>query len=456
PKPVNREHLFTVLQQQLSQKRTKLEKKGKEQADFFRKHDQKAVAAGRALVNEEWVTLAADGARILLETTKSPLFYDDGVVAGVLGVGHDITERYEAAEKEQAASRAKSVFLSSISHELRTPLNAILGYTQVLPGDGMLTDKQRNGIRTIHRAGEHLLLLINDILDISKIESGKLEIVETEVHPVSFFHTIKEIIELRAKEKGLELRYLVEGDLPSAVLVDGLRLRQILLNLLSNAVKFTESGHCAFLIQGERREDERLRLTCTVEDSGPGIEEEYQEVIFEPFRQVGDRLHHGEGTGLGLSISCRLVMLMGGELQLVSPVNKEQAGCEGAGSRFSFTLEVPILQNEIFSSPDPHRQRVSGYTCTAPEEADRQQSILVVDDVPSNRAVLRDILEAVGFIVQEAEDGKNILKTCQENQPDLILMDLLMPGTDGLTAGQKIRQNKKFDHIPIIAVSALV
>lgn len=428
----------------------------KEQADFFRKHDRKAVAAGRALVNEEWITLAVDGARVLLETTKSPLFYDDGIVAGVLGVGHDITERYEAAEKEHAASRAKSVFLSSISHELRTPLNAILGYTQVLLGDGMLTDKQRNGIRTIHRAGEHLLLLINDILDISKIESGKLEIVETEVHPVSFLHTIKDIIELRAKEKGLDFRYLVKGDIPISILVDGLRLRQILLNLLSNAVKFTECGHCTFLVRGERRKNDRLLLTFEVEDSGPGIGKEDQEAIFEPFRQVGDRLHHAEGTGLGLSISCRLVMLMGGDLQLVSPVTREQAGCEGAGSRFSFTLEVPILQNEIFSSPDLSRQQVSGYTCTVPEESSGKQRILVVDDVPSNRAVLRDILEAVNFIVQEAEDGKSILKSCQHSQPDLILMDLIMPETDGLTAALQIRQDKDFAHIPIIAVSALV
>ncbi|MCI5150147.1 MAG: response regulator, partial [Candidatus Electrothrix sp. MAN1_4] len=182
----------------------------------------------------------------------------------------------------------------------------------------------------------------------------------------------------------------------------------------------------------------------------------HQEEIFEPFRQVGDRLHHSEGSGLGLSISSRLVMLMGGDLQLISPLNKEQAGCEGAGSRFFFTLDVPVLQHETVTTQDSIQKRISGYTCTRPKESHQKQRILVVDDVPSNRAVLRDILESVGFIVHEAKDGESVLKSSQTNQPDLILMDLLMPRTDGLTAGLQVRQHKDFSHIPIIAVSALV
>ncbi|MCI5124814.1 MAG: PAS domain S-box protein, partial [Candidatus Electrothrix sp. AR5] len=324
-----------------------------EQADFFRKNDCVAADAGRSVMNEEWVTFASDGAKVLLQTTKTPLIFEDGAVSGILGIGHDITELYGAAEKAEAASRAKSVFLSNITHELRTPLNAILGYTQIFLRDDTLTAKQRNGIRTIHRAGEHLLLLINDILDISKIESGKLEVVEAEVHPLSFLHDIKDIIELRTKEKGLDFRYTVEGEVPSSILVDGLRLRQVLLNLLSNAVKFTECGYCTLLVRGENAENNRVVLTFEVEDSGPGIAEEDQKIIFEPFRQVGERLHHSEGTGLGLSISAQLVRLMGGNLQLLSPLGREAAGADGSGSRFFFTLEVPVLHNEIVNTSDP-------------------------------------------------------------------------------------------------------
>ena len=422
-----------------------------EQAKKFYERDQQAVIAGTAVVHEEWGTFAIDDSKVLLETIRTPLLYEDGMVAGVLGVGRDITERYEAAEKAESASRAKSAFLSNITHELRTPLNAILGYTQILLGDGTLTDKQRNGIGTIHRAGEHLLLLINDILDLSKIESGKLEVAEAEVRPLSFLHNIKDIIELRAKEKGLDFRYTVEGEVPTSILADGLRLRQVLLNLLSNAVKFTECGYCTFLVRGGNAENDRVVLTFEVEDSGPGIAPEDQEIIFEPFRQVGERLHHSEGTGLGLSISAQLVHLMGGDLQLISPLGREVTGCEGPGSRFFFTLEVPVMHNE---TSDPFQPPVTGYISL--EESGRKQQVLVVDDAPSNRAVLRDILESVDFVVHEVMDGDEVTEICRAVHPDIILMDLLMPGTDGLTAGLRVKQQKDLAHIPMIAVSALV
>lgn len=426
-----------------------------EQADFFRKNDRVAADAGRSVMNEEWVTFVSDGAKVLLQTTKTPLIFEDGSVAGILGIGHDITWLHEAAEKAEAASRAKSAFLSNITHELRTPLNAILGYTQIFLRDGTFTAKQRNGIRTIHRAGEHLLLLINDILDISKIEYGKLEVVEAEVHPLSFLHDIKDIIELRTKEKGLDFRYVVEGEVPFTILVDGLRLRQVLLNLLSNAVKFTECGYCTLLVRGESRgENDRVLLTFEVEDSGPGIAPEDQEIIFEPFRQVGERLHHSEGTGLGLSISSQLVHLMGGDLQLLSPLGREVTGCEGPGSRFFFTLEVPFLHNE---TSDPFQSPVTGYISL--EESGRKQQILVVDDAPSNRAVLRDILESVGFVVYEVKDGEKIVERCKAVQPDILLMDLPIPARSAqevLQAGFQIKQHKDLAHIPMIALATLV
>ncbi|WPD22261.1 MAG: PAS domain S-box protein [Candidatus Electrothrix scaldis] len=425
-----------------------------EQADFFREHDKLAIDAGKTVMSEDWVTFASDGSKALLETTKTPLFFEDGAVAGVLAVAHDITDRYEAAKKAEAASRAKSAFLSSITHELRTPLNAILGYTQVLLRDSTLTEKQLNGVSTIHRAGEHLLLLINDILDSSKIESGRLELAEVEVHPISFLQSIKEIIELRAQEKGLIFRSIIEGDVPTSVLVDGLRLRQVLLNLLTNAVKFTEFGHCTLRVHGEAAENERVFLTFEVEDSGTGIALDDQKTIFEPFRQVGDRLHHGEGTGLGLSISSHLVELMGGELQVMSPLAREIEENEGPGSRFFFTLQVPILHDARGEDSAISQQIITGYISL--DKPGKRQKILVVDDIASNRAVLRDILQAVGFVVHESEDGHEIVNVCQAVRPDLILIDLLMPGTDGLAAGLQIKNNKDLVHIPLIAISALM
>jgi len=439
-----------------------------EQAKKFYERDQQAITAGTAVVHEEWGAFAVDGLKVLLETIRTPLLYEDGMVAGVLGVGRDITERYEAAEKAESASRAKSAFLSNITHELRTPLNAILGYTQILLRDGTLTDKQQNGIRTIHRAGEHLLLLINDILDISKIESGKLEVAEAEVHPLSFLHNIKDIIELRTKEKGLDFCYTVEGEVPSSILVDGLRLRQVLLNLLSNAVKFTECGYCTLLVRGKNGENDRVMLTFEVEDSGPGIAPEDQKIIFEPFRQVGERLHHSEGTGLGLSISAQLVGLMGGDLQLISPLGRAAVGCEGPGSRFFFTLEVPVLHNANISNSDQFQQFVTGYTSL--EESGRKQRVLLIDETPSHRAVLRDILQAVGFVVHEVKDSQKIVESCRAVQPDILLMDLPTPtistkfarpaifgrpAQEVLQAGLQIKQHKDLAHIPIIALSAL-
>ncbi|MCI5119708.1 MAG: response regulator, partial [Candidatus Electrothrix sp. AUS4] len=189
-------------------------------------------------------------------------------------------------------------------------------------------------------------------------------------------------------------------------------------------------------------------------DSGAGIALDDQQAIFEPFRQVGDRLHHGEGTGLGLSISSHLVELMGGKLQVISPLAREFEEKEGPGSRFFFTLQVPILHDARGEDSDLSGQIITGYISL--EDPGKKQTILVVDDIASNRAVLRDILQAVGFIVYESEDGQNIVNVCRAVRPDLILIDLLMPGTNGLTAGLQVKRDKDLAYIPMIAISALV
>jgi signal transduction histidine kinase/DNA-binding NarL/FixJ family response regulator len=366
-----------------------------------------------------------------------------------------ISRTKKMAEKAKAANLAKSVFLSNMSHELRTPLNAILGYTQFLNRDPSLTLKQQSGIKTIHQAGEHLLMLINDILDFSKIEAGKMELVKTEFRLPEFLQGIVDIIRVRARTKALDFFYEPEASLPAVIEADELRLRQVLLNLLSNAVKFTSSGYCRLRIQSRPVAAGNALLTIAIEDSGAGIIQEMQEEVFNPFQQTGEVLKYSEGSGLGLSISRKLLHLMDGELQLVSPINMDPEAGEGPGSRFSFTIEVPVLNdgamgNNAGTAPEEHK--VTGYT--VPGKKGDPKKILIVDDNAPNRDVLCDTLESIGFVTEEAEDGSEVLAACAYFQPDAILMDLRMPGTDGFTATKQIRQHANFSHVPVIAVTA--
>jgi len=359
---------------------------------------------------------------------------------------------YEMAEKAEAANHAKSVFLSNMSHELRTPLNAILGYTQLFAGDSSLSLKQQSGVQTIHQSGEHLLMLINDILDLSKIEAGKMELVTTEFLLAEFLQGIGNIIRVRSAKKGIDFRYEPEETLPLAIEADELRLRQVILNLLSNAVKFTNSGFCVLRVQATMVGDGAVRLTVMVEDSGPGIPVLMQEKIFEPFQQIGERLQHSEGSGLGLVISRSLVHLMAGELQLVSPLKAQSENNEGPGSRFFFSIDVPVVATVPALAAE--KNEVTGYS--VPEGVNGQKRILVVDDNASNRAVLRDTLEPLGFVIGEAKDGSEVLEGCKEFQPDVILMDLRMPMVDGFTATGQIKTDARFSHVPVIAVTASV
>jgi PAS domain S-box-containing protein len=289
---------------------------------------------------------------------------DEGNPLRAVGIYLDITEQKKTAQQliaakdaAEAASRAKSAFLSNMSHELRTPLNAILGYTQIFSGDSSLTSEQKSGIKTMQRAGEHLLLLINDILDLSKTEADKMELVPTEFRLPEFFQGVVDIMKDRMVKKGITFLYEPDDTLPVAIVADALRLRQVLLNLLSNGVKFTQHGYCLLRVQSRLLDGNRVLLTITVEDSGVGIAPDMLEKIFEPFQQTGDRLQYSEGSGLGLTISRKLVCLMGSELQVVSPVNKHPGGDEGPGSRFSFTVEAQV--SAYFSESDTKKHIVN-------------------------------------------------------------------------------------------------
>jgi PAS domain S-box-containing protein len=351
----------------------------------------------------------------------------------------DITQRKwaeqalrQSKEAADAANQAKSIFLANMSHELRTPLNGVLGYAQILKRDRTLSNHQRESINIMERSGEHLLTLLNDILDLSKIEAGKMELWVAEFRLPQFLEDLTEIFRMRAEEKGLEFVYQQLTDLPVGVRGDEKRLRQVLINLLGNGVKFTRQGRVIFRI-GYHFDKIRFQ----VEDTGPGIKPEHLEDIFAPFQQAGDLR---EGTGLGLPISRKLVEMMGGRLDVASEV--------GSGSRFWFDLALPVLDKwgETAATTEPSRT-VLGYEGPT-------RHVLIVDDQAENRAILRQMLGPLGFELREAADGETGFSQTLTFKPELILMDLVMPRLDGLEATRRIRQAGLRPEPAIIAISA--
>ncbi len=331
--------------------------------------------------------------------------------------------------KLHKANQAKSEFLSNMSHELRTPLNGILGYAQILKRAKNLEETQISGLNTIYNSGNHLLTLINDILDLSKIEAGKLELYPENITCQSFIDSITGIMRMRAEQKDVCFAYESLGDLPQGVEIDEKRLRQVLLNLLGNAIKFTDKGQVTLRISAIQNGIFRFE----VEDTGVGMTDEDLQKIFKPFEQVGDTQRRAEGTGLGLAISRQLVELMGSEIKIKSELGK--------GSTFFFDLALKAVEIE----EKIEQRRISAYK-------DDKKTALIVDDYPENRLILRQMLENIGFTVIEANDGKQGVELA--DKANVIFMDLVMPVMNGFEAVEIIRE--KFNKLPIIAISANV
>ncbi len=360
-----------------------------------------------------------------------------------------------AKEAADSANQAKSEFLASMSHELRTPLNAILGYTQLLKTHTNLTKKERSAIETIHDSGEHLLAIINESLDLARIEARKMELKLTDFHLPGFLKNIVEIARIRAQQEGIFFVCETTFDLPAGVHADEIRLRQILLNLINNAIKFTTQGSVTFRVRcigerqkvpGERKNKETFDLLpgtfnllrFEVKDTGPGIPPEKLEGIFLPFHQAHDSRVHIEGTGLGLAISQQLAHMMGSELHVKSTSDQ--------GSTFWFDLDLPVVQGVVTDKVEPAR-RIIGFT-------GEKRKILIVEDNQETHVVLNAMLAPVGFEIKYAVNGEEGFTKAATFCPDLILTDLMMPVMDGFEATRRIRQIPALKNVIVIGISA--
>jgi len=360
-----------------------------------------------------------------------------------------------ALTQAQNANKAKSRFLANMSHELRTPLNAILGFTQLMYRDNSISKEHQENIQIINRSGEHLLKLINDILEMSKIEVGQITLNEAKFDLYIMIKSIEEMLRLKAKTQNISLDFRISKSVPQYINTDEGKLRQIIINLLGNALKFTEQGSITLSIELKESSStqdinidflftDTYALSFSVEDTGPGIPAEEMSQLFSPFEQTKIGRISNEGTGLGLSICHKFVELMGGELKVESTVGK--------GSTFFFEILVKLEDTQIPKISSQSAQEVGRAIAIASNQP--QYKILAVDDVPASRLLLQKMLTKIGFVVKEAGDGQEAVSIWSSWHPDLILMDMRMPIMDGYKATEKIKSQSQGEKTIIIALTA--
>ncbi|GET39321.1 response regulator [Microseira wollei] len=375
------------------------------------------------------------------------IFDDAGCIVEYQAVGRDITdlkkaesELRQAKEAAAAANHAKSRFLANMSHELRTPLNAILGFAQLLKHDSNLNPQQKENIRIISRSGEHLLGLINDVLDLSKIAAACIVLNETDFDLVEMLAELKEMFQVKAKAKSLQLEFNLAPQVPQFIRSDRLKLRQVLINPIDKGIKFTNEGKVSLTVTRIDKPENDLNLLFSVRDTGVGIGENEMQHLFIPFGQTKAGIATAKGTGLGLTISRKYIQLLGGDIAVKSQL--------GQGATFQFEIKViPVNPTAI-----GNRQISRRVIALAPNQP--RYRILVVDDSVRNRQLLVQLLAPVGFEVLEATNGEAAIKMWETFQPHLIWMDMKMPAIDGYQATQRIKATAKGFATTIIAITA--